>query len=132
MIGEDTEAVQRLADLGVEIWFDPSVRTAHLGHRTLSFMLRDHFRRGARFYRFLLLTGRRSSPRSFARIVGSSAVLFMRRTRSTLATCRRYGRDERWRVLLSLPFILAARAAGAAGRASEELRPARPSPRPTG
>jgi glycosyltransferase involved in cell wall biosynthesis len=124
-IGEDTDAAQRLADLGVEIWFDPAIRTAHLGATSFWFVFRDHFRRGARRYRFLVLTGRRWPSSSLVRILGGNALRFMRRTPWTLATCWRYARGERWRLALSLPFIIAARAAGAAGMASEELRAAR-------
>jgi hypothetical protein len=62
------------------------------------------------------LYGSGDGPRNAAGLV--------RRTRWTLATCWRYGRGERWRVALSLPWILAGRVAGAAGMALEEFRAA--------
>ena len=127
LIGEDTDAAHRLADLGIPIWFDPAIRTAHLSPRSLVSMLRDQFRRGGARHRLLIRTRGPSPSRSFAWIVASSAVVFVRRTRWTIDTCWRYGRGERWRVLLSLPFIVAARFAGAMGMCSEELRAARAS-----
>lgn len=131
-IGEDTDAAQRLADLGVAIWFDPEIRTAHLGPRGLWFVLRDHFRRGARYSRFLLHAGRKSPSRSFARVLLSNAVLFVKGTRRTLAICLRYAPGERWRVVLSVPFVAVARAASAVGMTSEELRASRAFQSPAG
>lgn len=48
LIGEDTQAARRLGELGVEIWFEPSVRTAHSGPRTLAALVADQYGRGAR------------------------------------------------------------------------------------
>jgi glycosyltransferase involved in cell wall biosynthesis len=125
-IGEDTDVAQRLADLGVEIWFDPAIHTAHLEATSFWFLVRDHFRRGARRYRSLVLAGRRRPSRSLTRVLGGNVLRFARRTPRTLATCWRYAPgDERWRVTLSLPFVIAFRAAAAAGMASEELKAAR-------
>lgn len=123
-IGEDTELTERLVDLGAEIWFDPALRTAHLGHGGFGSMLRDHFRRGVRSHRFRVATGRSSPATSPARILTRRTARLVLKTRWTLATCWRYGRGERWRVALSLPWILAGRVAGAAGMALEELRAA--------
>ena len=119
LIGEDTDVAHRLADLGIPIWFDPAIRTAHLSPGSLVSMLRDQFRRGGARHRLLIRTRGPSPSRSFA--------WFVRRTRWTIGTCWCYGRGERWRILLSLPFIVAARFAGAMGRCSEELRAARAS-----
>jgi glycosyltransferase involved in cell wall biosynthesis len=123
-IGEDTELALRLADLGTEIWFDPALRTAHVGHGGFSSMLRDHFRRGVRRYRFRVATGRSSPASSPAWILARNAARLVLRTRWTLTTCWRYGRGERWRVALSLPWIVAGRVAGTAGMALEEFRAA--------
>jgi peptidoglycan/xylan/chitin deacetylase (PgdA/CDA1 family)/glycosyltransferase involved in cell wall biosynthesis len=43
---EDTMIADRLEELGIQPWFDPSIRIEHLGPSTLSNLLRDQFHRG--------------------------------------------------------------------------------------
>ena len=43
---EDTMIADRLEELGIQPWFDPSIRIEHLGPSTLSKLLGDQFHRG--------------------------------------------------------------------------------------
>lgn len=46
-VGEDTVVADRLNELGVTAWFEPSVRTLHMRNpRTVSELMRDQHRRG--------------------------------------------------------------------------------------
>jgi len=47
LVGEDTDASRRLDRLGVAVWFDPSVRTAHVGPTRTRALWHDRVRRGA-------------------------------------------------------------------------------------
>ena len=118
-VGEDTDAARRVEALGIPIWLEPTVRTAHRGPRGTLAMIRDHHRRGVRGARF---AGDRLRQTTLARaMVGyPAAVLLVSRT--TLATTWRNSRGERWKVVISFPWVVGAVAAGLAGRYRERLR----------
>lgn len=106
-VATDTDAARRLHELGIEMWFEPSVRTAHPGPRGTVAMLRDRYRRGAIAARAQAATTR-DAPRGFVSMWWS-------RTRRSVVVGWRYGGGERWRLLASLPWLAASCAAGAAG-----------------
>lgn len=123
-LGEDTEAARRLKSLGVEIWFEPRVRTAHRAPLTGRDMLRDAYRRGALKSRFLRTLGERREI-TVGKTMRAFLSTLVRRTRWTLRTGWHYGRGERWRVALSVPWIVVGRVAGLLGFSVEEVRAAR-------
>lgn len=45
-VGEDTKVAERLAQMGVEVWFEPEVQTAHRGPTTFGALMSDEYRRG--------------------------------------------------------------------------------------
>ena len=106
-IGEDTDAAYRLAAMGVPLWFEPAVRTAHLGPRNTTVMLRERYRRGRQLADREDLAVR-PSPRTVFR-------QWRRRVQRTLVFAWRDAeRDRRW-VVATVPWIMAGRAAGLAG-----------------
>lgn len=121
-VGEDTEAARRLGALGVTIWFEPSVRTAHCGpHSTLA-LLADHHRRGRLSAR---AAGPALRPIGWPRAVVALPLVTALCARATVAEVWRNGRGERHRLVLSLPWVVAAVAAGLSGHYRERLRRAR-------
>jgi glycosyltransferase involved in cell wall biosynthesis len=106
-IGEDTDMAQRLAVIGVDVWFEPAVRTAHLGPRDTVSMLRERYRRGLQV---ATLDSAALSPGVFA-LLRRWAL----RVRTTIALSWRYAGPDRWWVVVAVPWIMAARAAGLAG-----------------
>lgn len=54
--GEDTLMVDRLRDLGIPAWFEPSIFVAHLGPTTLRELLSDQFRRGRKMSSWEIFT----------------------------------------------------------------------------
>lgn len=121
-IGEDTIAVERLSRLGVPVWFEPRVRTAHRGPRHLRGLVTDRFRRG-------LIAGNWASPApepmSMARAVLGFPARYGRGLRRTVRVCWRNGRGYRARLLVTLPWLAIGRAAGVAGWYWAQLRRAR-------
>jgi GT2 family glycosyltransferase len=108
-VATDTDAARRLSELGIEMWFEPSVCTAHPGPRSTVAMLRDRYRRGAVAARAQAATAARDTPRGFV-------PMWWSRTRRSMVVGWRYGGGERWRLLASLPWLAASCAAGVAGR----------------
>jgi len=106
-VGEDTDAARRLAALDVPVWFEPAVRTAHVGPTGTLGMLLDRYQRGKQV---AALDGVAARPplrvvlRRWARQVGR-----------TVGVSWRDAGPDRWWVVVALPWILAARAAGLAG-----------------
>lgn len=99
--GEDTEMIQRLGERGVEIWFEPAVRTAHLEPTSLMTALKDHWRRGR-----LRATvdappapDYQGSPDNLRRGI--------RRSRYVLRRAWEHGRGQRWRIVLTAPWTIA-------------------------
>ncbi len=118
-VGEDTDAARRLTDLGIHIWLEPAVRTAHRGPVGTVAMLRDHHRRG--------VTAARAAAGSLplialarALLVYPIAVLIVSGT--TLRTAWRNSSSDRWKIVVSAPWVISAVAAGLAGRYRERLR----------
>lgn len=112
LIGEDTEAAQRLADLGVPIWFEPRVRTAHRGPQTARALLTDRYRRGRAAAQ---ASGLSPPPISRGRAVYAVPMRWARGMEHTVRTCWRNGSGERGRLVVALPWLAAGRAAGLAG-----------------
>jgi glycosyltransferase involved in cell wall biosynthesis len=109
-IGEDTDAARRLSALDVPVWFDREIRTAHLGPTRTVDMVRDRARRG-----------RRAAIRDRVdeKPTGAAMVLLLpgwtRRLAGTLRLSWRDAEQDRWWVVVSAPWIVAARAAGLVG-----------------
>ena len=105
-IGEDTKAALRLAAMGVPVWFEPTVRTAHFGPRDTVSMLRARYRQGRQLAALDCSTARPALP---------LLRRWTRRVHRTVAFAWRHaGRDRPW-VILAVPWIMAGRAAGLAG-----------------
>lgn len=106
-VGEDTEMSGALDRLGVPIWYEPSVRTAHAGPRTTVAMLRDRYERGRR---------RAGVRGAFA---GTWRALVRRLAREQRRAVRRAfrdaGPDRRW-LVASLPWMVAGSVAAAVGQ----------------
>jgi len=120
-IGEDSEAGRRLRDLGIDIWFEPSVQTCHWGPSGTVAMLRDRYHRGARQSRH---------EQVHVDVLGTSGVGLVRgfarrlryKVRWTVETSWRYEQRHRMRLIVSLPWIVAGRIAGLAGYYMEGSR----------
>ncbi len=109
-IGEDTDAARRLSALGVPVWFECRIRTAHLGPTRTLDMVRDRYRRGRR-------AAIRDRVDEKPTVVAMVLLLpgWTRRLASTLRMSWRRAEGDRWWVVVSAPWIVAARAAGLAG-----------------
>jgi GT2 family glycosyltransferase len=121
-VGEDTEAARRLAGLGVPVWFEPRVRTAHRGPRTTRALWADHHRRGRMAAR---VDGTGARPVSLARTAVALPAATVLVSTTTVAAAWRNGRGERGRLTLTLPWVVAAVAASQTGRYRERRRPGR-------
>lgn len=117
-IGEDTEAARRLRDLGIGAWFASDLRTAHWGPGSFRAMVRDLYERGERS------AAADTSPDHV--IVAREAALFvprwMRRVRGIVLSAWRNGSGERWRIVVSVPWIAIGTAAHLAGYTAAQLR----------
>lgn len=111
LIGEDTDMARRLADAGLPIWFEPTVRIGHRGPRNLVALLRDEYRRGGRAVR--ATRAPRVPPR---RLLASEWRLMKGQLRWTLGRAWSYGGEQRWRLAAALPWILAGALARRTGR----------------
>jgi len=121
-VSEDTDAAIRLAALGVPMWFEPRVRTAHRAPTTTRALLSERARRGGTAAR-----GPRAAPRavSAARAVVAVPALWCRELGRTVRTAWRYGAGDRTHLLVALPWLVAGRTAGLVGSARERRRAAR-------
>ncbi|MEY2460319.1 MAG: hypothetical protein QOG30_2149 [Acidimicrobiaceae bacterium] len=117
-VGEDTDAGRRLADLGVPVWFEPRVRTSHPSPRNGWTMVADRYRRGTRFAQG---SGdlRGVTP---ARALLAYPVLWAQHMARTLVSGWSGSRQQRIRLVISLPWVAAGRAASLAGWYRERLR----------
>lgn len=125
-IGEDTDAARRLAALGVPVWFDPCVRTAHRGPATARALMEERYQRGLAATR----AGGPPPPNTHtprrSRALAEIPVRWSRRMVRTVATGWRYGRPERLRLVVALPWIALGIGAGQAGRHQAQFGPAVP------
>ena len=115
-IGEDSEMTRRLRDLGVPIWFEPRIVTAHHGPRTLRELLTDRHARGFR-------SGRAApGPRpSVGAVLRAFPGAWWVRLRWVLRTGWRHARGERTRYAVALPWLVIGHTAGEVGRARGRL-----------
>lgn len=106
-IGEDTLVGQRLAAVGIRVWYEPAVRTAHWGPRTTRALLADRRRRGAR----------RASVRGPVAATWLGVLVhWVTASRRSLARCARdAGADRGW-FLRSLPWTVAGDVAALIGQ----------------
>jgi glycosyltransferase involved in cell wall biosynthesis len=98
--GEDTDMIKRVTARGVEVWFEPTVRTAHRGPRGASAVLRDQWRRGRTR---ATTNGHLLTPKPRFRTLW----LGLYRARYVLSTAWTYGRGERVRIALTAPWTAA-------------------------
>ncbi len=120
--GEDTGAASRAHEVGLEIWFEPNVRTAHRGPSGTLDLIRDQYRRGARRARVDTVGMR---PTKFWRALVAFLPVWFIWLRLRVTRIWRYAPGERSRLLLCLPWLALARAAGVAGWYRERLRRSR-------
>jgi GT2 family glycosyltransferase len=113
LIGEDTDAARRLDGLGIPVWFEPSVRTAHVGPTSTRALWRDRVRRGtARANRAGVADG--SARGSFRRTL---RVWFG----DARAAWRGAGSDRGW-FWASLPWIALSKVAAGTGQCAARRR----------
>ncbi len=118
-IGEDTDMLRRLQDLGIDVWFEPQARTGHRGPRSTRELVRDLYHRGRRSAAHARVPGAHASvPRELLLFVPR----WLRELRGTVVSAWRRGHGERWRIAVSLPWIVLATAARHAGYTAEQLR----------
>jgi GT2 family glycosyltransferase len=117
-IGEDTEAARRLGDMGVGAWFQSSVRTAHTGPQSFRAMVRDLYDRGERY----AAVDAAAEPTTVLREAALFVPRWLRRLRGIVLSAWRNGRGERWRIVVSLPWIAIGAAAHLAGYTVAHLR----------
>jgi hypothetical protein len=120
-VGEDTRAAHQLGETGVGVWLAADVRTAHRGPRNAWAMAVDHHRRGARSIRTAAVV--RPLSRGRALLGYPVTVALIARSIATIAW--RTGQGERARLVVSMPWLVTAVAAGHAGRYRERLRATR-------
>lgn len=123
-VAEDTLAAHRLGEMGVGLWLAAGVRTAHHGPGNAWALAVDHFRRGDRAVR----TADAVRPLSAARALFGYPVTVVLIARSIATIAWRNGRGERARLVVSVPWLVLAVAAGQAGRYRARLRTARSNP----
>ena len=109
LIGEDTAAATRLATAGTEIWFEPTVRTAHRGPTSVRELLASHRRRGVATARWA------PEPMSRAAAAIRVPVAALATSADALRTAWRFSPSRRGRVVAAAPWVVAARAATAIG-----------------
>jgi peptidoglycan/xylan/chitin deacetylase (PgdA/CDA1 family)/GT2 family glycosyltransferase len=126
---EDTMMARRLEELGVKVWFEPTICIDHVGPSRFVDMLRDQRRRGRRQARAELLKWSPSVGRLKWENRSRSAVLsvVLRTLRHSLLRGRWLGRDlreaapDRRDVLLALPRIIPGLLANNLGWGQEQL-----------
>lgn len=119
LVGEDTDAARRLDAIGTDIYFEPAVRTAHVGPAGTLALLRDHHRRARRAAAH---RARELPAISLWDALRECGPRWWRGMRRAVGRSWRYAEDERWRLLASLPWLGAARAVAVAGWYRERLR----------
>lgn len=112
-VGEDTDAAQRLAELGEEIWLEAAVRTAHRGPSDTLAMLRDHHRRGAVS---ATAAGESLRPTALPRALIGYPVAVAAVSWTTFAIAWRNSPGERLRLVACAPWLVMAVGAGLLGR----------------
>jgi len=118
LIGEDTDAARRLATLGIPVWFEPTVRTAHRGPAGVRALVADQQRRTRDASR---AKGPALEPLSPVAALWRFPVAWALGTARTVRVGWRNGRGERGQLVRCLPWIALARAAGQVGTYRERL-----------
>jgi hypothetical protein len=95
--GEDSDMIARVSARGVDVWFEPTVRTAHRGPRGTSAVLQDQWRRGRTR---ATTNGYLRPPTSWPRTLREG----IWRARYVLSTAWAHGRGERLRIVLTAPW----------------------------
>lgn len=121
-VGEDTEVAQRLGAMGVPIWFEPAVRTAHRGPTSFTAMVRDHHRRGVTS---AIAAGDSLRRTALHRAVPGYPVAVALVTRTTFRVAWHNSRGERLMLVARIPWLTVAVGAGLAGRYRVRLRRSR-------
>ncbi|MDP8930563.1 MAG: glycosyltransferase [Actinomycetota bacterium] len=119
-IGEDTAMARRLGDQGIDIWFEPAVRTAHVTPRGTVALLRDQYRRGVRAAR-ATGTSDRQPELHVPRALVARTVFTLRRSYAN-------SRSARGRLVLLAPWVVTGILTNEAGRAAGRRRAAAASP----
>lgn len=124
LIGEDTDAAARVNETGADIWYEPSVVTAHRGPLRFSDVLREAHRRSERSARYGPLP---EGALDLTAVLRAFGPMWWAGVRRRTATAWHYGtRQERARLVVSLPWLFATRAAALTGWYSVRL--GRPQP----
>ncbi len=126
---EDTLMARRIGELGVEVWFDPTICVDHIGPNRFVDMLRDQKTRGRHEARAELLKWSPSGGRAKWENRSRSAVLSvaLRTLRHSLLKGQWLGRDlregapDRRDILLTLPWIIWGLIANNLGWGQEQL-----------
>jgi len=118
---EDTIAAARIGELGVGIWYEPAIVTAHRGPRRSIDMVRDARRRSQLAARVTPLID--AEPVGWGTVLRAFGPMWWKGVRRRAGTAWRCGtRTERTHLVLSLPWLGTARAASLVGWYSERLR----------
>ena len=121
LIGEDTETARRIGELGVEIWFAPDAVTAHGGPRTVAGMVREARRRAAAYSRYAPRRPGAATTRADA--VRAFVPTWWRGVRRRTALSWRNGtREDRRRLVQTIPLLALVRASALVGWYGERLR----------
>ena len=117
-IGEDTLITRRLADWGIPVWYEPTVRAGHPAPPSLAGLLREQADRGARRAR----SGSYLHPRGGdARLVAVAAVHLVWRLRWAFRRVWDLAPGDRGRLVLVAPWMVAGATAGQVGWARQVL-----------
>lgn len=117
--GEDTRAALAADALGYEVWFEPSVRTAHVGPATTRDLLADEYRRGSLRARVAV---EQLAPTTWWRMLAGCVPVWFIWLRTRVTRGWRDAPAHRFQLLRCLPWLAIARAAAVAGWYHERLR----------
>jgi glycosyltransferase involved in cell wall biosynthesis len=99
--GEDTDMIKRLSARGVDVWVEPTARTAHRGPRGTSAVLQDQWNRGR-----TRATMNGHLPPAYPSWPRTLRLGFYR-AGYVLSTAWGHGRGERLRIVMTAPWTTA-------------------------